>query len=209
MCSNSGRHSIFCILPPHLLRAIAEGGTPEQRLSATRTLALDTTMRALRLSSLMRETRSRRAEQTAPAAKNRTILQREHLQQLPGTVVASEASPPTPRADVAVLEAFDGLGATWDFYFEVFDRVSIDDEGMPLDATVHYGDRYDNAFWDGSRMVFGDGDGQLFNRFTIALDVIGHELTHGVTEDESGLAYMLARPRRGRCGAGSGRPALL
>ena len=61
---------------------------------------------------------------------------------------------------------------------------------MPLNATVHYGQNYDNAFWNGRQMVFGDGDGQLFNRFTIALDVIGHELAHGVTEDEAGLVYM-------------------
>ena len=92
-------------------------------------------------------------------------------------------------AILAVDEAFDGLGRTLDFYWSNFERNSIDDEGLPLDATVHYGDRYDNAFWDGRRMVFGDGDGELFNRFTIAVDVIGHELTHGVTEDEAGLIY--------------------
>jgi Zn-dependent metalloprotease len=54
---------------------------------------------------------------------------------------------------------------------------------------VHYGLDYDNAFWDGTQMVFGDGDGDLFNRFTIAIDVIGHELTHGVTEVEAALVY--------------------
>jgi Zn-dependent metalloprotease len=92
--------------------------------------------------------------------------------------------------DPVVDEAYDGLGRTWDFYYEVFERNSIDDEGMPLLATVHYGQGYNNAFWNGRQMVFGDGDGQLFNRFTIALDVIGHELAHGVTEDEAGLVYM-------------------
>jgi len=60
---------------------------------------------------------------------------------------------------------------------------------MPLNATVHFGQDYDNAFWNGQQMVFGDGDGDLFNRFTIAIDVIGHELTHGVTEDEAQLVY--------------------
>ena len=56
-------------------------------------------------------------------------------------------------------------------------------------ATVHYGKKYDNAFWDGAQMVFGDGDGKLFNRFTISVDIVGHELSHGVTEDEAQLAY--------------------
>ena len=58
--------------------------------------------------------------------------------------------------------------------------------GLPLLGTVHYGSGYDNAFWDGTQMVFGDGDGKVFNRFTIAVDVIGHELTHGVTEHTAG-----------------------
>ena len=71
----------------------------------------------------------------------------------------------------------------------MFDRNSIDDAGMALDATVHFGQNYNNAFWNSTQMVFGDGDGQLFNRFTVALDVIGHELAHGVTEDEAKLMY--------------------
>ena len=60
---------------------------------------------------------------------------------------------------------------------------------MPLIATVHYDNKYDNAFWDGHQMVFGDGDGTIFNRFTISLDVIGHELTHGVSGSEVNLYY--------------------
>jgi Zn-dependent metalloprotease len=91
--------------------------------------------------------------------------------------------------DLAVDEAYDGLGATFAFFLKAYGRNSIDGAGMPLDATVHYGVRYDNAFWNGRQMVFGDGDGKLFNRFTIALDVIGHELTHGVTSREAGLIY--------------------
>ena len=59
---------------------------------------------------------------------------------------------------------------------------------MPLHGWVHYGRDYDNAFWDGEEMVFGDG--KMFDRFTKSLDVIGHELTHGVTEHEAGLQYL-------------------
>ncbi len=66
---------------------------------------------------------------------------------------------------------------------------------MRLDSTVHYEEGYDNAFWNGQQMVYGDGDEnlpeaeRLFNRFTIAIDVIGHELTHGVTQYEARLIY--------------------
>ncbi len=186
---SSHRHSIFCILPPHILRSIAERGNAEQRAAATRTLALDATFRALRAAPRTFEPHAV-TPVTEPAEKRRTIFDAAGRQQLPGHLAATEEHPPAASADIGVREAFDGLGATWDFYWEVFDRNSIDDEGMPLDATVHYGDRYNNAFWNGERMVFGDGDGQIFNRFTVAIDVIGHELTHGVTEDEAGLVYM-------------------
>src|SRR3954469_22228114 len=186
MCSP--RHSIFCIMPPHILRAIVERGTLEERTAASRTLAVDATFRSLRATgTLLRPIPPEVAPQ--PATKQRTIYTANNQQQLPGTVVASDKNPPAANADPAMVEAFNGLGATWDFYFEVFDRQSIDDEGMPLNATVHYGSRYNNAFWNGQQMVCGDGDGKLFNRFTISLDVIGHELTHGVTQDEAQLAY--------------------
>ncbi len=71
----------------------------------------------------------------------------------------------------------------------MFGRNSIDANGLPLDATVHYGRDYDNAFWNGEQMVFGDGDGALFNRFTVSLDVIGHELAHGVIGAVRDLVY--------------------
>ena len=98
----------------------------------------------------------------------------------------SEGDPPTD--DVTVNEAYDGLGDTYAFFWDRFNRDSIDDQGMPLHGWVHYGFEYDNAFWDGEQMVFGDG--KMFDRFTKSLDVIGHELTHGVTEHEAGLQYL-------------------
>ncbi len=100
-----------------------------------------------------------------------------------------------PTADVAVNEAYDGSGYTYDLYNEIYQRNSIDGNGMRLDSTVHYRVGYDNAFWDGEQMVYGDGDEnlpvseRLFNRFTIAVDVMGHELTHGVTQYEAKLTY--------------------
>ena len=60
---------------------------------------------------------------------------------------------------------------------------------MRLDSTVHYGRRFENAMWDGEQIVFGDGDGRIFNRFTRSLDVIAHEWTHGVTQSSASLGY--------------------
>ncbi|HTL89296.1 MAG TPA: M4 family metallopeptidase [Leptolyngbya sp.] len=124
----------------------------------------------------------------APAnEKRRTLYTAEAQTDLPGKIVRGEGAPEVE--DITVNEAYEGSGATYDFYKEVFERNSIDGFGMRLDSTVHYGERYNNAFWNGNQMVYGDGDGELFNRFTIAIDVIGHELTHGVTQSEAALIY--------------------
>lgn len=86
-------------------------------------------------------------------------------------------------------EAYDYLGVTYDFFWQAYQRNSLDNKGLALLGTVHYDKGYQNAFWNGQQMVFGDGDGEIFNRFTIAIDVVGHELSHGVTETEAGLEY--------------------
>lgn len=93
------------------------------------------------------------------------------------------------NGDVAVDEAYDYLGITHEFFWRTYHRDSLDNRGLKLIGTVHYGKEYQNAFWNGQQMVFGDGDGEIFNRFTIAIDVVAHELSHGVTESEAGLIY--------------------
>lgn len=121
------------------------------------------------------------------AAPTRTIFDAQNTERLPGLIVRGEDDPPV--ADTAVNEAFDGLGATFHLLLDAFDRDSLDGAGAPLNATVHYGEDYDNAFWDGSRMVFGDGDGEVFTGFTRSVSVIGHELGHGVIQSAAGLVY--------------------
>lgn len=187
-CKHSGhRHSIFCVLPPYILDNIAQNGNPEQRAMAIRTRSLDNTFRAARISALANNASSPSAAGSSSSTEmSLSIHDAGNGQNLPGALVQD----PDASNDVAVQEAFKGLKATFDFFKEIYGRNSIDDEGLPLVATVHYDQDYNNAFWNSVQMVFGDGDGQIFNRFTISLDVIGHELTHGVTEDESQLIYM-------------------
>ena len=74
-------------------------------------------------------------------------------------------------------------------------RDSHDDAGALVSLTVHYGSRYNNAFWDGTQLVFGDGDGRVFERFTKPVDVLAHEFSHAVVEHTAGLVY------RGQSGA--------
>jgi hypothetical protein len=111
----------------------------------------------------------------------------ENTESLPGKVVRSDGDPAI--GDPAVDEAFDSSGQVWDLYQSQFGRRSIDGQGGTVSITVHYGRDYDNAFWDGSQLVFGDGDGQIFDRFTKPMDVMAHEFTHGVTQFTVGLAY--------------------
>ena len=175
---------ICSIVPPYILQEIAQRGTESQRDLAFQTLNVSAQIRG------RREVVGRIFSNfvLAPTGeKRRTVYDAKRRTRLPGTRVRSEGAPPSQ--DVAVNEAYDGSGATYDLYFEVFGRNSIDGNGMRLDSTVHYSRNYDNAFWNGSQMVYGDGDGEIFQRFTKSIDVIGHELTHGVTQFTANLEY--------------------
>jgi Zn-dependent metalloprotease len=174
---------IYCIVPPHMLKEIAKRGSARQQVWAWQTLTISEQMRGQRQALSVIAAMGT----TATGTKRRTIYDARNGSTLPGRLVRGEGDPKTK--DPAVNEAYDGSGATYDLYFNVYGRNSIDERGMRLDSTVHYGRKYDNAFWNGQQMVYGDGDGELFDRFTVAVDVIGHELTHGVTEYEAGLEY--------------------
>jgi len=182
---------IFCIIPPYMLRNIIEAGTQSQRDWAIQTIRLTSQLRGQRMAFL-------EAKEVTPVTsavgKTCMVYSAGNNTSLPGQLVRAEGAPPS--GDLAIDEAYDGAGATYDFFSNIYQRNSIDDQGMRLDSTVHYQKSYDNAFWNGQQMVYGDGDEDLplderiFNRFTIAVDVIGHELTHGITQFDAGLAYV-------------------
>ncbi|MFC8038575.1 M4 family metallopeptidase [Paenarthrobacter sp. NPDC057355] len=176
------------IVPPYMLRRIAAQDEPRLRAvarAAKESLLQIKGLQAIRTATLPAAPPS--ARQAKPGPPKRTIYDAGSLEDLPGHLVRKEGA--APVGDAAADEAYDGLGGTHRLYGEVFGRDSIDDAGLPLDATVHYGKLYDNAFWNGSQMVFGDGDGQIFQRFTKSVSVIGHELAHGVTQYTANLAY--------------------
>jgi vibriolysin len=111
-------------------------------------------------------------------AKNRTTL--------PGTLLRSEGQ--APVSDAVANAAHDNAGFTYDFYFSKFGRDSYDGAGGTLTSSVHYSRNYVNAYWDGTQMVYGDGDGSQSSALTV-LDVVAHELTHAVTNTSSNLTY--------------------
>jgi len=114
-------------------------------------------------------------------AKNRT--------QTPGTLWLDADNVLNAAYDGAAVDAHAYAAQTYDYYKNVHSRNSYDGNGAQLISTVHYGRNYNNAFWSGSQMVYGDGDGSTFIPLSGALDVIAHELTHAVTDTTADLIY--------------------
>jgi Zn-dependent metalloprotease len=114
-----------------------------------------------------------------------TVYDCRQTQTLPGAPVAV----PETSTDPTAKRTFDETSRVAEFYKKIFDRNSIDDAGMTMMSSIHFGVKYNNAMWNGTQMLYGDGDGQLFIDFTNGSDVIGHELTHGVTQNTLQLAY--------------------
>ena len=177
---------VCSILPPYILERLARSSDPDIRRRARRALAEAEGYRVLRSEPVLAPIPGR-----APRGKRRAVYDAGGKAALPGRLVRSEAQ--DPALDPAVNEAFDHSGATYDFFAKILGRNSLDDEGMKLVSSVHVGDEdgepLTNAFWNGTQMAYGDGDGRIFQRFTRSLDVVGHELTHGVESFTSNLLY--------------------
>lgn len=187
------RAPIFCIIPPHMLEEIARNGTQAQRSLAAQTLATTTLLTNQREAVAKGEVPSGAKAMTSGPGKNRFVYTSDNGSSLPGRLLRQEGQ--SASGDSAADEAYDGAGATYDLFKNSYLRDSIDGSGLALISTVHYQKSYDNAFWNGHQMVYGDGDEDLpvdqrmFNRFTSAIDVIAHELTHGVTQYEANMTY--------------------
>lgn len=91
--------------------------------------------------------------------------------------------------DKAAVDAHVNTAKVYDYFKKTFDRNSFDNKGAKLISTVHVGDQWNNAAWNGRQMLYGDGDGEIFLPYSASLDVIAHELTHAVTEHSANLVY--------------------
>ncbi|MBB6628563.1 M4 family metallopeptidase [Nocardioides sp. KIGAM211] len=167
-------------VPPYLLQQLASHH-PGVSGPCTTTLAIDERFRTARSGP----------PRSAPAGVVGSAAWTVHTaaggSTLPGTKVRAAGEPES--GDAAVDEAAYGITGSLALFAEVYGRASYDGNGAPVSLTVHYEQDYDNAFWDGTQLVFGDGDGTVFGRFTKPVDVLGHEFTHAVTEHTAGLAY--------------------
>ncbi|NOZ69010.1 MAG: peptidase M4 family protein [Deferribacteres bacterium] len=177
-------HRCNCMyIPPDVLENLAKAGVDEARVS-------------IQQSELSRVKRSAKeigmeaftGVTTAPAGTaSRQIYNCKNQWKQRVDLARGEGDPVT--SDDAVNEAYEYAGAVRDYYKNVLNRNSVDNLGMNLLFNVHYGTKYMNAFWDGDEMTFGDGDGKIFVSFARSLDVVAHELTHGVTQFTANLKY--------------------
>lgn len=178
---------ICSIVPPAILRALAANSARSGDVAdaARRTLERTCVLAAEREGAPAgRPAGDGRAASHAP---HRLVCDEHGGTMLPGAALRAEGA--APSGDAAADAAYDAAGLAYRYFSEVHGRDSIDGRGMRLLSSVHYDRQFDNAFWNGRQMVYGDGDGVIFGNFTTCLDVIGHELAHGVTQHECGFAY--------------------
>ena len=186
-------------VPPHVLAHIA-------RVHARDSLEPTSAQRSARVSAQLRQSRVGVAIDTAlgtqappepgavrgltvpqPGTAGLLVYDDENTWSFDVTLVRGEGDPAVPGE--TANRAYDDLSLVRKYYQDKLDRNSIDNAGLNLVANVNYGVQFDNAFWDGTRMVFGNGDRTIFKDFTGDIDVPGHELTHGVTQYTAGLNY--------------------
>jgi Zn-dependent metalloprotease len=91
--------------------------------------------------------------------------------------------------DAAADEAYDALGVAYDFFYGVYGVDSIDGEGGEMRAVVHFGTNFQNLFWNGTEIVYGDGDGQIFRRFTYGLDATARDFALAVMQHVRPLEF--------------------
>ena len=178
-------HTFCTFIPPHMMNHIA-------RTSATDSRDPSPAQRTALVSQQIREER-----QAAPldlgvlaavAAKaDREIYDDQNTWNFDVSLARSEGGP--PHADQGVNQAYDGAGATSEFFRQILNREGADGAGVNINCNVNFGVAFNNAFWDGTRLVFGNGDEVIFTDFTKDLDVIAHEFTHGVTQYTANLVY--------------------
>ncbi|WP_281774156.1 M4 family metallopeptidase [Methanobacterium formicicum] len=177
----------FEFIPPHIMGGLARQGIDEARLT-------------IQQSRFSRRKRSEKmvnlktfSGKASGGKSNRAVYDSQNTYENRVKLVREEGGSPSP--DETVNNAYDYVGQVFDYFQEVMGRDSIDNRGMELVINVHFGEKYQNAFWDGDEIVLGDGDGKLFTNFSKSLDVIAHELGHGITQFSANFNY------RGQSGA--------
>lgn len=181
----SSTHRCF-VVPPHILEAVELRGDSRQRAMATEMREEDARIRVERAASTAPTAFLPAPATTTVEAPPNRVYDAQHGRDLPGRLIRDGDQ---PSGDAAVDHAWVHAADTDRLYRQVLHRNSLDGHGMPMVSTVHFGRNYNNAFWNGQQMVYGDGDGVLLTGFAVSRSVVGHEFGHGVVQFSGGLVY--------------------
>jgi Zn-dependent metalloprotease len=193
MCKNH-LCPVHCIIPPYMLDKLEVSGFGEvsdlavnsrfrsHRFRSDRLFFQNTSVRARRILGLT-------SGITGPPVLGMAVYDNGNRTDFTQARLLWDSSANNDVTSQDALNVIAGGKASWNFYYQLFGRNSIDNKGLKINQYIHYDYKLDNAYWDGRRMVYGDGDGKVFASFTSDIDVIGHELTHGVTQNEANLEY--------------------
>lgn len=166
----------MAIIPPYLIEALERH--PSRRVRRAAELTRATVIRRERLPIAPAERVARR-----PHRRRRVVYDCGRTRALPGRLVRTEGEPRCGDEDAD--RAYDMAGQTLEFYAAVFERDSIDDRGMHVISSVHFGQRYQNASWDGAQMLYGDGDGERCRTETL-IPALRGRLTEAIPRDHGG-----------------------
>ena len=196
MCQHK-RHPLQCIIPPYMSDKIYKPLSRDGDSDTDPNLGGERRFRNKRkalseFSNTQRSLITNKLNATDADKMSIKLYDAGQLPILPGELLWQSGQSPKPK-DKAAKEALLGGEKTWEFYKKLFNRNSIDNLGMVIKQSIHYRENprkpFANALWDGSQMIYGDGDGKIFGSFTSDLDIIAHELTHGVIDYEANLTY--------------------
>jgi Zn-dependent metalloprotease len=195
MCTHQNHFDpVHCILPPYITERLQSSKNKATVKRAVTDQWHSSRLRHDRefISALTHEQRAMVMPVTTQKRKatlNMQVYDLRHGTDIPGAQLVWNNGTALKKLDKDAKNVVAAGAATWDFYYKMFGRNSVNNLGLLLRHYIHYYVNYNNAMWDGSEMVYGDGDGITFGSFTADPDIIGHELTHGVTQYESNLAY--------------------
>lgn len=171
------------IIPPFLMTELIREGL----ISKENTDEHFRSRRIARIEQLNEDSGLQESFAAAPALLNRNVFDSENGNRLQYKLVRTENDPASP--DSTVNTAYENAGKVYRFFEQELNYTFPGDGQGRIILNVHYGRNYNNAFWDGRQMVFGDGNGVEFGNFADALDVVGHEISHGIVQYTANLAY--------------------
>jgi len=196
MC-NKSFNPFHCILPPYIADKLENAASKnkiadkDNEMAADRFRSKRNAMGAMTTKKKMQISMLENNADATPSLVQR-VFDAEQLPILPGTPLWKTGDKKLPT-DKDAKNAITGVQKTWNFYQTLFNRNSLNNMGMVISQSIHYRENprkvFDNAMWDGEQMIYGDGDGVFTGSFTSDLDIIAHELTHGVIDFTAKLAY--------------------